>query len=401
MKSKFSFPIKFLIISFIFVHACSDNAVSPEENPPPAKEFGTLSITIKTTGKDEAPVGYVFDVSGIQTEDVDANDVVEIENVAVGQYTLELQEISAHCTDVEENPQTVTVTSGQATQATFEIYCRAILRNKIVFISDMEGEYALYSSDPDGSNPSKITNQHISAGSYPVISPDGSRIALRTSVAGFQTTQIILMDVDGDNIKNISNNSSATFDHTTWAPDGKALAFFGSGSGMQNGIHVYNIDNESLNFLFSDARNSSWSPDGESFVYSQFEGSWRIFTINSDGTNRRELLGQSDSGFQAPVWSPDGSKIAFRSNMNLSSYQVHVMDADGSNIRQITDYPGTFNQITRHTWSPASDKILYTHWQGVGTLRELIIRDLEHDQRVRLFPADHNYRSVTWSIVPE
>lgn len=42
---------------------------------------------------------------------------------------------------------------------------------------------------------------------------------------------------------------------------------------------------------------------------------------------------------EQPAWSPDGEKIAFASERN-DNYEIFVMDADGSEVRQLTTYQG-------------------------------------------------------------
>ena len=59
--------------------------------------------------------------------------------------------------------------------------------------------------------------------------------------------------------------------------------------------------------------------------------------MNADGSRLRRLT--SDPGFdRAPVWSPDGRKIAFVSFRDGNG-EVYVMTADGSGQRNLTRSP--------------------------------------------------------------
>ena len=77
------------------------------------------------------------------------------------------------------------------------------------------------------------------------------------------------------------------------------------------------------------------SPNGENFVIrypSRTQEDLIIF--NRDGANWRNL---TDDKFRdrTPRWSPDGTKIAFASDRS-GKYQIWMINADGSNLRQIT-----------------------------------------------------------------
>jgi len=62
----------------------------------------------------------------------------------------------------------------------------------------------------------------------------------------------------------------------------------------------------------------------------------QIYTINPDGTGRRQLT-HVDGAAVDPDWSPDGRHIVFEvDHPNGAGCSVEIMDADGSNIRDLT-----------------------------------------------------------------
>ena len=70
---------------------------------------------------------------------------------------------------------------------------------------------------------------------------------------------------------------------------------------------------------------------------------WRIYVSGPQGTNAVPITnGLADD--QWPVWSPDGSKIAFTSNRD-NHYEVYVMNPDGSEQVRKT-------RTGTHSWSP-------------------------------------------------
>ena len=55
-------------------------------------------------------------------------------------------------------------------------------------------------------------------------------------------------------------------------------------------------------------------------------GRLQIFTINPDGTDKKQLTFEGDNGL--PDWSPDGRRIAF-TTLRLGQAWIAVMDAEG------------------------------------------------------------------------
>ncbi|MFI4859579.1 MAG: S41 family peptidase [Phycisphaerales bacterium JB063] len=94
-------------------------------------------------------------------------------------------------------------------------------------------------------------------------------------------------------------------------------------------------------------RHPAISPDGQTITFSWRGDLWRVPTAG--GTAQR--LTAHPGNDSASVWSPDGTQIAF--NSDRSGYgNVHLMDADGGNVTQITHED---HFLWLHDWSPAGD----------------------------------------------
>jgi dipeptidyl aminopeptidase/acylaminoacyl peptidase len=86
--------------------------------------------------------------------------------------------------------------------------------------------------------------------------------------------------------------------------------------------------------------NPDWSPDGRSVVFeSTLSGKYSIYVINGDGTGLRRLTADTSNNEQ-PRWSPDGKRIVFSSDRGGTGLDIHVMNADGSNLVRLTTMPG-------------------------------------------------------------
>jgi dipeptidyl aminopeptidase/acylaminoacyl peptidase len=74
-----------------------------------------------------------------------------------------------------------------------------------------------------------------------------------------------------------------------------------------------------------------------------------IYAVNPDGSSLTQLTndsGVNDRG-EDPAWSPDGTKMAFGDGSHVS-----VMDAYGSNKRNLPAPNGPPAHVTNPTWSP-------------------------------------------------
>jgi Tol biopolymer transport system component len=104
-------------------------------------------------------------------------------------------------------------------------------------------------------------------------------------------------------------------------------------------IYMMNADGSDVHFLnMADSieRAPAWSPDGEwiAFLGNGNRNTFDIMRMRPGGADLSNLTDTTsdESGFD---WSPDGSQIAFTSNRS-GNYELYVMDADGSNVKQLT-----------------------------------------------------------------
>ena len=84
----------------------------------------------------------------------------------------------------------------------------------------------------------------------------------------------------------------------------------------------------------TESLNGAWSPDGRSIV---FERDWAdhagVALMNADGSNVRDL---TPTGLQGdPTFTPDGKQIVFSPTQVDQYDSVWVMDADGSDQREL------------------------------------------------------------------
>jgi TolB protein len=86
-----------------------------------------------------------------------------------------------------------------------------------------------------------------------------------------------------------------------------------------------------------------WSPDGTQIAFlSNRDGNVEIYVMNADGSDPRNLTNNpaQESTQGDFFWSLDGTQILFHSDRDGNS-EVYLMNADGSNPVNLSNDPGT------------------------------------------------------------
>jgi Tol biopolymer transport system component/DNA-binding winged helix-turn-helix (wHTH) protein len=92
-----------------------------------------------------------------------------------------------------------------------------------------------------------------------------------------------------------------------------------------------------------------------------------------------------------PVWSPDGSRIAFWSNRD-GGMEIYVMDADGSNVKRLTN---NLSDDGNPSWSPNGSKILFESERDGN--REIYVMDADGSNQIRLTRDNAMDSTASWS----
>jgi len=120
----------------------------------------------------------------------------------------------------------------------------------------------------------------------------------------------------------------------------------------------------------------SISPDGEWIAFdSDVRGEFDIYKMRLDG-GPQQLVTEIPGVESHPVWSPDGTEIAFHGGRTgTESIDVRIVSADGGTPEQLTDFPGQDNSPD---WSPDGLAIAFQS-QGPDGGRQLNIWIVSRD----------------------
>lgn len=110
---------------------------------------------------------------------------------------------------------------------------------------------------------------------------------------------------------------------------------------------------------FTVSTGATYTPDGKSIFFatnrsSKDTASHDIWRMDADGSNARPVIVSAATDEEAAI-SPDGRRIAFRSNRD-GNPEIYVANIDGTNVRRITDHP---ERDIRPQWSRDGTELLF------------------------------------------
>ncbi len=208
------------------------------------------------------------------------------------------------------------------------------------------------------------------------VSPDGQRVVYALQKDIFSSGQVWMVDAYGNNPRSLFSGGGAMFAFA-WSPDGTKVAYVGCDSegtesegkqrGTWAGICVMDANGQNRRELGSNFNAGYgflpvWSPDSQTIAFVARElpeekpdpnnppdwDEWafrgaNVHLVDVNTGEERRLLPDGVEGNIDPVWSPDGSMIAFASTRSGTA-EIWVVNADGTGLRQLS-HDG---QLTRY-----------------------------------------------------
>ncbi|MEO6443989.1 MAG: hypothetical protein ABIZ91_17950, partial [Gemmatimonadaceae bacterium] len=250
--------------------------------------------------------------------------------------------------------------------------------------------------------------------------PDGKRLFFASSHAhdslcpprpdpsagyvwGLDRFDIYTVDRDGSDLKRLTNYDVYTAEGVL-SPDGKKIVFTSLKDGDLE-IYTMNVDGSDVRRLTHTPGYDGgpwWSPDGTKIVYRAHHpadstqlAEYRallarnmirpsrveLFVMNADGSDQRQVTALGGANF-GPSWSPDGRKIIFSSNHvapRSGNFDLYLVDANATRAAQ--------GQVEQVTFSPVFDG--FPMFSPDGT--KLVWASNRHDDKpneTNLFIAD-------------
>jgi Tol biopolymer transport system component len=207
-----------------------------------------------------------------------------------------------------------------------------------------------------GGDPVQLTRPGTPEGghSVPVWSPDGKRVVFG-AYAGYMPKTLWSVAADGSDLRQVVKNNAMGFLASVYSPDGKSI--YSGGVNETGGYMIYRIPTSDHGEatgepivikdlgLANSAAPPTISADGKKLLYSTRTPSGELMSISISPTSN-EAVGDpkplvQSSGYRKALaaFSKDGKSIAYQQFNAGQNQKVWVMDADGTNVRQLTSGP--------------------------------------------------------------
>jgi Tol biopolymer transport system component len=284
------------------------------------------------------------------------------------------------------------------------------LERKSGLIAYLGSDGNMYVSDQGGGHLKQLTEDAVIPQSqsepllyyqYPTWSRDGSQLAfIGLSSDGTQTqSKLMIANMGDDTVNEIYKSDSEHPIYLNWSPDNTNLSFISSSVSGQN-IILQSIPAQGGDRTILDTGSPyywSWAPDGHVMIVhaggAAASAPEHIAFLSVDSSTVTEQgLDSTPASFQAPAWSPDGSRIAIARASDKEN-QIVVTDAAGENPKKID----TFTNKTAFAWSGDGTHIAYIDGEqalSAGTIGPLHVLDLETSKET---VEDANIIAFFWS----
>jgi hypothetical protein len=231
------------------------------------------------------------------------------------------------------------------------------------------------SSEAPSSGPSLPSSDEVqfppTADRAPAWSADAQWIAFERQENG--TSSIFLVRPDGTDLHRLSDGG-----RPTWSPDGEWIAFELQPPGEKVAIFRVRTDGTDLQRLtagIADEGNPAWSPDGTTIAYQSERGccegsagSHGIWLMNADGSNQRQLTDGDGGADVDPAWSPDGTRLAISSTRggvqagrDPTPMVIWTMRSDGTDLQRVSQMDGV---NAAPTWSADGSSLAWYDARG-------------------------------------
>jgi dipeptidyl aminopeptidase/acylaminoacyl peptidase len=195
--------------------------------------------------------------------------------------------------------------------------------------------------------------------SQPRWSPDGKQIAF-VSTRQKPKAQIYVIPADGGEARPITNLEEGSIGSFAWSPDGARIAFtYRETAPEWREAARKERQEKGLSTPPRIIHRAYWRLDGDGAFVDQ---RYHLYVVDVRTGETKQLVADPEFSESSPVWSPDGTQIAFISNRtpdpdNHPGYDaIWVVPTEGGDLRRISAPDGPKYQLA---WSPDGRYLAY------------------------------------------
>jgi len=199
------------------------------------------------------------------------------------------------------------------------------------------GDSDIYLQRIDGRTRINLTEESDAIDGDPAFSPDGSRIAFRSSRDG---GGLFVMGATGETVRRLTDFG---YD-PAWSPDGTQIVFATDAvvtplaRRQLSALHVADVESGKTRKIYDgDAVQPAWSPGGERIAFwtahigESSAGQRDLATVRADGSDL-VMATVDDAVDWKPAWSPDGRHLYFASNRggSMNLWRIGIDQSSGA-----------------------------------------------------------------------
>lgn len=283
---------------------------------------------------------------------------------------------------------------------------------RIVFVSDSPTSMSpadviplsgsnLWIVEAAGGEPKPLTQPNEPPGRHgePALSPDGQHLLLVTGQT-LGNSSLVEMNLTTRQFTTIPEAEKFAIS-PSYSKDGNFIYYVSQSNSGGPGVFRLKLDPRSRRSIgppeilyradMSLIRNVSFSPDGRRFAYGLQWMSSNLWQVDEDAF-QTPVTDEASFRITQPVFSPDGSKIAYVNRLIGASGDIWVVDADGRNPLQVTKDPMPDHMPS---WSADGKTVMYASRRNGGSqLMQFTLADGSEKQLFEL-PDRHGMPRVS------
>lgn len=286
-----------------------------------------------------------------------------------------------------------------------------VLERKSGLIAFIGIDGNMYVVDQSGRTPQAVTDDAVipetqSAAfryyQFPTWSADGNQLAFVSVVGegGEQTlSEMFAWNVEQEQLDIVFSSESGPPFYLYWSPDNENIGFLSTDATGQS-IILQSVSVEGGERVTLDVGAPyywSWAPDGSAMIV--HTGSTASSTpehlafLQVDSEIIEDGLDSTPASFQAPAWSPDGSRILLSQVNDDEDKEIALFNSTGQFEKSLA----TFDLNTAFAWSTDSELVAYIKGEqaiSTGVLGKLHVLDLTTSED---FFQDEDVFAFFWS----